>query len=188
VRIISATHDDMETAIVEGRFRAYLCHGSCVLQIDEAPLRARGEDIELLAKRILDRFKKNVSRRLRGFAPDALAAIANYERTGNVRELTNRARRAVACRKGGRLARATTYSASMWNRLRAACASTTSCRTAVYRTRLLRNRDRVGDAAQELGISRVTLYRLLTAHGCGRRLINRSPMVILHTINVYQAY
>jgi DNA-binding NtrC family response regulator len=78
VRIISATHDDMETAIVEGRFRAYLCHGSCVLQIDEAPLRARGEDIELLAKHILDRFKKNVSRRLRGFAPDALAAIANY--------------------------------------------------------------------------------------------------------------
>ena len=69
VRIISATHVDMQTAMIEGRFRADLYHRLCVLQIDEPPLRARGKDIELLAKHMLDRFKKDASRRLRGFSP-----------------------------------------------------------------------------------------------------------------------
>ncbi len=50
VRIISATHVDMQTAMIEGRFRADLYHRLCVLQIDEPPLRARGKDIELLAQ------------------------------------------------------------------------------------------------------------------------------------------
>jgi DNA-binding NtrC family response regulator len=63
VRIISATHVDMQTAMIEGRFRADLYHRLCVLQIDEPPLRARGKDIELLAKHMLDRFKKDASRR-----------------------------------------------------------------------------------------------------------------------------
>ncbi|WP_375508893.1 sigma 54-interacting transcriptional regulator, partial [uncultured Caballeronia sp.] len=66
VRIISATHVDMQTAMIEGRFRADLYHRLCVLQLDEPPLRARGKDIELLAKHMLDRFKKEASRKLRG--------------------------------------------------------------------------------------------------------------------------
>ncbi|KDR38279.1 sigma-54-dependent transcriptional regulator, partial [Caballeronia glathei] len=90
VRIISATHVDMQTAMIEGRFRADLYHRLCVLQIDEPPLRARGKDIELLAKHMLDRFKKDASRRLRGFSPCAIAAIHNYGWPGNVRELINR--------------------------------------------------------------------------------------------------
>ncbi|MEA3129015.1 MAG: hypothetical protein QOF46_810, partial [Paraburkholderia sp.] len=75
VRIISATHVDMTSAMIEGRFRSDLYHRLCVLQIDEPPLRARGKDIELLARHMLERFKKDASRRLRGFAPDAIAAL-----------------------------------------------------------------------------------------------------------------
>src|ERR1700731_1486278 len=100
VRIISATHVDMQTAMIEGRFRADLYHRLCVLQIDEPPLRARGKDIELLAKHRLDRFKKDASRRLRGFAPDAIAAIHNYGWPGNVRELINRVGRAIVMSEG----------------------------------------------------------------------------------------
>jgi DNA-binding NtrC family response regulator len=100
VRIISATHVDMQTAMIEGRFRADLYHRLCVLQLDEPPLRARGKDIELLAKHMLDRFKKQARRRLRGFAPDAIAAIHNYGWPGNVRELINRIRRAIVMSEG----------------------------------------------------------------------------------------
>src|ERR1700754_3641087 len=95
VRIISATHVDMNTAMIEGRFRSDLYHRLCVLQIDEPPLRARGKDIELLARHMLERFRKDASRRLRGFAPDAIAALHNYSWPGNVRELINRVRRAI---------------------------------------------------------------------------------------------
>ena len=84
VRIISATHVDMNAAMIEGRFRSDLYHRLCVLQIDEPPLRARGKDIELLARHMLERFKKDASRRLRGFAPDAIAALHNYGWPGNV--------------------------------------------------------------------------------------------------------
>jgi transcriptional regulator with PAS, ATPase and Fis domain len=78
VRIFSATHVDMDRAMMEGRFRADLYHRLCVLQLDEPPLRVRGTDIELLAQHMLERFKKDASRRLCGFAPDAIAAIHKY--------------------------------------------------------------------------------------------------------------
>ncbi len=81
--------------MIEGRFRSDLYHRLCVLQIEEPPLRSRGKDIELLARHMLDRFEKDANRRLRGFAPDAIAAIHNYGWPGNVRELINRVRRAI---------------------------------------------------------------------------------------------
>jgi DNA-binding NtrC family response regulator len=85
VRILSATHVDMQAEMIAGRFRADLYRRVCVLQIDEPPLRARGKDIELLANRMLDRFKTDARRRLCGFAPDAITALHNYGWPGNVR-------------------------------------------------------------------------------------------------------
>jgi DNA-binding NtrC family response regulator len=166
VRIISATHVDMQTAMIEGRFRADLYHRLCVLQIDEPPLRARGKDIELLAKHMLDRFKKDASRRLRGFAPDAIAAIHNYGWPGNVRELINRVRRAIVMSEGRQIG---ARDLELGEYVEVAPVSLAQAREAAERQAielaLLRHRGRLGDAAQELGISRVTLYRLLSAHG-----------------------
>jgi DNA-binding NtrC family response regulator len=164
VRIISATHVDMQTAMIEGRFRADLYHRLCVLQIDEPPLRARGKDIVLLAKHMLDRFKKDASRRLRGFAPDAIAAIHNYGWPGNVRELINRVRRAIVMSESRQI---TARDLELGEYVEVAPVSLAQAREAAERQAielaLLRHRGRLGDAAQELGISRVTLYRLLTA-------------------------
>src|ERR1700722_16521660 len=166
VRIISATHVDMQTAMIEGRFRADLYHRLCVLQIDEPPLRARGKDIELLARHMLDRFKKDASRRLRGFAPDAIAAIQNYGWPGNVRELINRVRRAIVMSEGRQIS---ARDLELGEYVQVAPVSLAQAREAAERQAielaLLRHRGRLGDAAQELGISRVTLYRLLSAHG-----------------------
>ncbi|MBX4145320.1 sigma 54-interacting transcriptional regulator, partial [Ralstonia pickettii] len=57
VRVICATHVDMDAALREGRFREDLFHRLCVLKIEEPPLRARGKDIEILARHMLERFK-----------------------------------------------------------------------------------------------------------------------------------
>jgi len=166
VRIISATHVDMRAAMVEGRFRQDLYHRLCVLQIDEPPLRARGKDIELLARHMLERFKKDGSRRLRGFSPDAIAALHNYSWPGNVRELINRVRRAIVMSEGRAI---TARDLELGDYVEVVPVSLAQAREAAERQAielaLLRHRGRLGDAAQELGISRVTLYRLLCAHG-----------------------
>ena len=177
VRIISATHVEMKTAITEGRFRTDLYHRLRVLQIDEPPLRARGKDIELLAKHMLERFKKDAGRRVRGFAPDAIAAIHNYGWPGNVRELINRVRRAIVMSDGRHIS---ALDLELGGYVEIAPTSLARAREAAERQAielaLLRHRGRLGDAAQELGISRVTLYRLLTAHGLRVATIHAEPV------------
>jgi DNA-binding NtrC family response regulator len=165
VRIISATHVEMQAAMIDGRFRPDLYHRLCVLQIAEPPLRARGEDIDLLAKHILDRFRKDAGRRVRGFAPDAIAAIHNYGWPGNVRELINRVRRAIVMSEGRQIRAADLELAEHVDvaPMSLARAREAGERQAIEKA-LLRHRGRLADAAQELGISRVTLYRLLTNH------------------------
>ncbi|APA84206.1 sigma-54 dependent transcriptional regulator [Paraburkholderia sprentiae WSM5005] len=179
VRIISATHVDMTAAMIEGRFRSDLYHRLCVLQIDEPPLRARGKDIELLARHMLERFKKDASRRLRGFAPDAIAALHNYGWPGNVRELINRVRRAIVMSEGRAI---TARDLELAEYVEIVPVSLAQAREAAERQAielaLLRHRGRLGDAAQELGISRVTLYRLLCSHGM--RHMEGEPMSAPH--------
>jgi len=175
VRIVSATHVDMQAAMVEGRFRADLYHRLCVLQIDEPPLRERGKDIELLARHMLDRFEKDANRRLRGFAPDAIAAIHNYRWPGNVRELINRVRRAIVMAEG-RLIGARDLELGEFAEdipMSLAQAREVGERKAIEMT-LLRNRGRVGEAARELGVSRVTLYRILSAYSMRNPEASRS--------------
>jgi DNA-binding NtrC family response regulator len=165
VRIISATHVEMQTAMIDGRFRPDLYHRLCVLQITEPPLRSRGKDIDLLARHMLERFKRDAIRRVRGFAPDAIAAMHNYGWPGNVRELINRVRRAIVMSDGRQINAA---DLELAEHVDVAPMSLARAREAAERQAiekaLLRHRGRLADAAQELGISRVTLYRLLTTH------------------------
>src|SRR6201995_4981231 len=179
VRIISATHVDMNSAMIEGRFRSDLYHRLCVLQIDEPPLRARGKDIELLARHMLERFKKDASRRLRGFAPDAIAALHNYSWPGNVRELINRVRRAIVMSEGRAI---TARDLELSEDVEIVPVSLAQAREAAERQAielaLLRHRGRLGDAGQELGISRVTLYRLVGSQGM--RHMESEPMSAPH--------
>jgi DNA-binding NtrC family response regulator len=162
VRIISATHVEMPAAMIEGRFRADLFHRLCVLHIEEPPLRDRGRDIELLANHILERFRMDASRRVRGFAPDALAAIHVYGWPGNVRELINRVRRAIVLSDGRQIH---AVDLELGKHVERTPMSLAEAREAAERQAielaLLRHRGRLGDAAKDLGISRITLYRLL---------------------------
>ncbi len=166
VRIISATHVDLEAAMREGRFRADLFHRLCVLRVDEPPLRARGKDIEILAHHILHKFKIDSSRKIRGFTPSAIEAMYNYTWPGNVREMINRVRRAIVMAEG-KLITAEDLDLEHFTgqqSITLAQAREVAEKRAIEAA-LLRHRHRLNEAAADLGISRVTLYRLMGTHG-----------------------
>ena len=94
VRVISATHRDLEKAISENEFREDLYYRLAVLLVHLPPLRDRKEDIPLLVKRFLGDLQKEAQGRLR-ISPDAMERLVAYGWPGNVRELQNEIRRAA---------------------------------------------------------------------------------------------
>jgi len=96
VRVIAATNKDFEREIAEGRFREDLYYRLSVIPIHLPPLRERREDIPLLARSFLARYRKEMSKDVQGIEPKALERLEAYEWPGNVRELENTIERAVA--------------------------------------------------------------------------------------------
>ncbi|MCA8320021.1 sigma-54 dependent transcriptional regulator [Burkholderia cepacia] len=166
VRIVSATHVDLEAAMQTGRFRVDLFYRLCVLRIDEPPLRVRGRDIMLLADYVLQRYRGEGSHRIRGFMPCAVEAIHNYPWPGNVRELINRIRSAVVMTNSPMISAADLELHQYTSRQPPTLAETRrrAERRAIEET-LMRHHYQHSDVAAELGISRATLYRLMIAHG-----------------------
>jgi DNA-binding NtrC family response regulator len=101
VRIIAATHRDLEALIAEGRFREDLYYRLSVVPLNLPPLRERKDDIPLLVEKFVQIFNRNRQYRLRGFEPAALAALLEYPWPGNVRELENLVQRLVVLHGGG---------------------------------------------------------------------------------------
>ena len=166
VRVISATHVDLEAAIRDGRFRTDLFHRLCVLRVDEPPLRARGKDIEILAHHILHKFKTDNARKIRGFTPAAVEALYNYAWPGNVRELINRVRRAIVMCDGRLISPADLDLEHVCGQQPVTLLQAReAAEKRAIEAALLRHRHRLNEAATDLGISRVTLYRLMGAHG-----------------------
>jgi len=100
VRVIAATNKDFEKEIAEGRFREDLYYRLSVIPIQLPSLRERREDIPLLARHFLERFRKSMEKQIEGIAPEALRKLESYDWPGNVRELENTLERAVALETG----------------------------------------------------------------------------------------
>lgn len=104
VRIVCATHQNLQELIEEGRFREDLYYRLAEINIDIPPLAAREGDAILLAHHFLNEFNKEHGRKIKGFTPDALAAIAHHQWPGNVRELENKLKRSVIMTESDRIA------------------------------------------------------------------------------------
>jgi len=89
VRVIAATHVNLESAIQAGRFREDLYYRLHVVPIHIPPLRQRKEDIEALAMHLLRKFNQEYGRNVEEIAPETLAILRDYHWPGNVRELEN---------------------------------------------------------------------------------------------------
>lgn len=95
VRIVSATNEEMERAIADGRFREDLYHRLCEFEIHQPSLAESPEDILPLAEFFRERFSKELERDTQGFTEETKQRMLAYRWPGNVRELQNRVKRAV---------------------------------------------------------------------------------------------
>ncbi|HEY3242008.1 MAG TPA: sigma-54 dependent transcriptional regulator [Phycisphaerae bacterium] len=96
VRIIAATNRDLESAVEEGRFREDLFYRINVIHIPLPALRARGDDILLLAQHFIRHYAERSGQHVQGLSSAAAERLLAYEWPGNVRELQNCIERAVA--------------------------------------------------------------------------------------------
>jgi two-component system, NtrC family, response regulator AlgB len=103
VRLITATHLDLENAVKEGRFRKDLFFRLNVIQIEIPPLRERPDDIIMLAEKLLAFYGRDNHRAFAGFTEEALQGLKQYPWPGNIRELCNVIERAVILCKADRI-------------------------------------------------------------------------------------
>jgi DNA-binding NtrC family response regulator len=98
VRIVAATHRNLEKTVAEGNFREDLYYRLNVVPITVPPLRERREDVSLLIDRFVAITNRNKKKALKGFSPEAVASLMNHDWPGNVRELENLVQRmAIFC-------------------------------------------------------------------------------------------
>lgn len=100
VRLIAATNRDLLADVEAGRFRQDLYYRLNVVTVDSPPLRARREDIPLLAMHFLAKFAERNRKTVKGFTPLAMDMLLKYPWPGNVRELENSVERGVILLSG----------------------------------------------------------------------------------------
>lgn len=163
--MIAATHVNLQEAVLQGRFREDLFYRLNVLPIEVPALRERRMDIPLLAQHFFDRCKKEHTGQPQGFAHSAMNALTNYDWPGNVRELYNRVQRALVMAEGRWI---TAEDLGLESFLKKPSIRLESARTLAEREIIQLTLTEVGHnvskAARELGISRMTLYRLMAKH------------------------
>jgi transcriptional regulator with PAS, ATPase and Fis domain len=95
IRIVAATNRNLEEMIKTGEFREDLYYRLNVVNLWLPPLRERGDDLNIIAKSLLAKYAEELKSPVRGFSPQALAAIRKYPWPGNVRQLENRLKKAL---------------------------------------------------------------------------------------------
>jgi len=100
VRIIAATHRDLNALVADGKFREDLLYRLNVVPIDVPPLRERAADIPLLVEYFIDRFGKKAGKKFRTIDKKSLGLLQAYDWPGNIRELQNVIERAVILCEG----------------------------------------------------------------------------------------
>lgn len=177
VRLIAATKFDLHEAVKGNKFREDLFYRLSVITINLPPLRERGEDIMLLASVFLERYSATVKKKIRGFSPEVINAIKSYSWPGNIRELENKIHGAVIMSGSGFIepndldlaeAQPVTQTDNKYENI--------TLREARKRfeiefieMNINKYRGNIKHAARELGISRPTLYDLITKYGLNEK-------------------
>ena len=163
-RIVCATHQNLDAMIADGRFREDLYYRLAEIVVRIPGLADRPGDAVLLARAFLARFSAEMNPAIKGFAPDALAAIDGWGWPGNVRELENRLKRAVIM-ADGKLVTAADLDLAEPGAAEDQTLNLKSAREAtdrrMIRHALARSDGNITNTARLLGISRPTLYDLL---------------------------
>jgi two-component system nitrogen regulation response regulator GlnG len=100
VRIIASTHRDLEARAAEEKFRPDLYYRLGVFTIHLPPLRERGDDIAMLARHFVERFSRELARKVRDIAPEAMDLLRSHSWPGNIRELQSVLKQAILQSQG----------------------------------------------------------------------------------------
>jgi two-component system, NtrC family, response regulator len=167
-RIIAATHQDLESAVRESRFREDLYFRLAVVRIALPPLRDRGEDIVHLAEHLITAFSAEMKKPPKKLSRHALDALRRHAWPGNVRELQNRVKRALVLAEGPfitpedlELDQVSPQTAAGGSSLRLA---RQEVEREVISKALRENNGNISKTARALGISRPTLYELMSRY------------------------
>jgi DNA-binding NtrC family response regulator len=163
-RLVAATHVDLHEAILAKRFREDLFYRLNVIHLQLPPLRERAGDVALLAETVLQNFASTTPKcRVVGFTAEALRTINSYHWPGNVRELINRVRRGVIMSEGKLLGSGDMgfEAADLEPPAVTLEAARASFERDIVETSLRADSNNVSRTARQLGISRVTLYRVM---------------------------
>lgn len=163
VRVVCATHRNLNKMIIDQSFRDDLYYRLAEVTVNIPPLAARTGDAILLAKHFVSRFAREMNPSIKGMSTSALSAIDAWKWPGNVRELENRIKRAVIMAEGKFVTAEDLdfddeEDGALLLNLKAAREA--SDRKAIRRA-ISRTEGNISSAAKLLGISRPTLYDLL---------------------------
>lgn len=100
IRILAATNRDLEKEIEAGRFREDLFYRLNVVNLLLPPLRDRGDDVLVIARYLLSRYRQEYEAKVKGFSPNATVAIRKHNWPGNIREMENRLKKAIVLSDG----------------------------------------------------------------------------------------
>ncbi len=171
-RVIAATNVDLEAAVKQGKFREDLYYRLNVLRLNVPALREREGDVEVLARYFLAQFLKESKKKVIGYTTRAQEALRKHRWPGNIRELINRVRRAIVMCDGHWITPRDLDLESVAAVQETFIIHLNKAREAAERKALaeaLKMSDKnYSAAARMLGVSRVTLYRLLEKHQLAR--------------------
>jgi two-component system response regulator AtoC len=192
VRVVSATHRDLEQLVAENKFRQDLYYRLNVFPVTLPPLRERPGDIALLCEHFIQKFAQSTGKAVRGLDPDALAALSSYPWPGNVRELENVIERAMILSRGttlaavdldfGRRAPAPAVPAPAADGAGDAGRSLYKRLSEQERNEIVaaveRSQGNIAHAARALGINRSTLYYRMRKHGLEHLLPTKDETIV----------
>ncbi len=172
VRLLSATNADLHAEVAAGRFRQDLLYRLNTVEVRLPPLRARPEDIPILAGHFLQKYLARYRKRLAGFDNAATAVLQSHPWPGNVRELDHAVERAVLLASGESV-RAADLGLSMINPSIGPTSGAPSLEEMsledverfLIQKAMARHQGKAAAAAEALGLSRSAFYRRLQQYG-----------------------
>ena len=165
VRVVCATNKNLEAMVKENTFREDLFYRISEIVVDIPPLRERQGDKILLARFMLDKFAREHSKKVADFTPSAAAAIEAYDWPGNIRELENKIKRAVIMTEGKKvdaLDLGLAEDSELSINLRTV---RQNAEKGAIKTALAIADGNMSACAKLLGVTRPTLYDLMSKHG-----------------------
>lgn len=164
VRVVCATHRDLNQMVDEGTFREDLYYRISEITVKVPPLRDREGDTILLAQALVEKYAEEHNRKRLGFSDDAIAAIETFRWPGNVREMENKIKRAIILAEGSKIT-AEDLEIDFNSEEEQQPLNLREVRERAEKQAVLRaltiSGNNVAQAARMLGITRPTLYNLL---------------------------